>query len=147
MKLKTAALAASLVLVGCASGPPGFGGRPQAASAQADAAGPTSAEIEAHRQRMESLRQRMATAQTAQEREALRAEHHQLMQEGAALQGGMRMGMGPARGMGPGASTSGTTSGDPMARGMRTDSGPTLGRYEGWDRMTIEQQIEKSPGP
>jgi outer membrane murein-binding lipoprotein Lpp len=149
MRFTLAALAVPLALAGCASGFPGFGGGHHAASSRGTAAGPTSAEIEAHQQRMQSLRQRMAAAQTEQEREALRAEHQQLMQEGAAMGGprgrGMGMGMGP--GMGPGASSSGTTTGSATGRGSSAEANPNQRSDEGLDRFTIEREVERSPGP
>lgn len=136
MRLNLAVWAAPLVLAGCASGFPGFGGH-HAASARAGGAGPSSAEMQAHREQMQALQQRMAAAQTEQERDAIRAEHGRLMQEGAAMEGrmgpGMMGGMGH-RGRGPG-------------MGMGSASGTTSQNPEALDPQTVEREVERSPGP
>lgn len=57
--------------------------------------GPMSmADMEAHMKAMQAMHEKMAGAKTAQERQALLAEHMKLMQQGMAMMGGMRGGMG-----------------------------------------------------
>jgi len=59
------------------------------------AAGPMSmADMDAHMKAMQAMHEKMAAAKTAQERQALMAEHMKLMQQGMAMMGGMRGGMG-----------------------------------------------------
>lgn len=78
------------------------------------------------RQEREEYRARMRSAATAEEREQIRNEHHERMQERAREQGmtlpempperGMGRGMGPGSGMGPG---TGMGPGSGMGKGSR----------------------------
>lgn len=78
-----------------------------AASAPAIPAAPpaapdSTAAVQAHMKAMRDLHDRMLQARTPKQREALMAEHRQLMQEGMALMGAMRPGGMGGMGAGPG---------------------------------------------
>ncbi|TPG04954.1 hypothetical protein EAH75_02195 [Rhodanobacter glycinis] len=94
----------------------------------------TPAERRAYRDQMRNLK-------TAQEREALRKQHHEQMQKRAAERGmrlpdmppGQGAGMGPGGGMGRGA---GMGPGGGMGPGM----GPGAGMRQGTQQQTMQQQ-------
>jgi hypothetical protein len=65
----------------------------QGASAPAPAA-ERMAGMDAHMKAMQAMHDKMATARTPEERQALMAEHMKLMQDGMAMMGGMGPGMG-----------------------------------------------------
>jgi hypothetical protein len=57
---------------------------------------PDMATMDKHMQAMRAMHDKMASAKTAAEREALMAEHMKLMQEGMSMMGGMAPGKAPA---------------------------------------------------
>lgn len=105
------AATAALGLAGCAQTPPGHSAHHPGASAAAPAQPMPMARMDEHMKAMRVMHDRMARAKTPEERNALMAEHHKLMQEGMGMMGGMGPGgMGGMMGnmQGPG--------GDPAAR-------------------------------
>jgi hypothetical protein len=111
IRLLLAAIAA-LGLAGCAQTPPGHSAHhPGASAAAAPGQAMPMARMDEHMKAMRGMHDRMARAKTPEERSALMAEHHKLMQEGMGMMGGMGPGgMGGMMGnmQGPG--------GDPAAR-------------------------------
>ena len=57
---------------------------------------PDMAMMDKHRKAMQAMHEKMASAKTPAEREALMAEHMKLMQEGMSMMGGMAPGKAPA---------------------------------------------------
>jgi hypothetical protein len=105
------AATAALGLAGCAQVPPRHAAYHTGAAAPAPGQGMPMARMDEHMKTMRTMHDRMARAKTPEERNALMAEHHKLMQEGMAMMGGMGPGgMGGMMGnmQGPG--------GDPAAR-------------------------------
>lgn len=104
------AATAALGLVGCAQTPPGHAAHHPGASTPATGPAMPMARMDEHMKAMRTMHDRMARAKTAEERNALMAEHHKLMQDGMGMMGGMGPGMGSMMGnmQGPG--------GDPAAR-------------------------------
>lgn len=101
----------ALGLAGCAQTPPGHAAHHPGASATAPAQAMPMARMDEHMKAMRTMHDRMARAKTPEERNALMAEHHKLMQDGMGMMGGMGPGgMGGMMGnmQGPG--------GDPAAR-------------------------------
>lgn len=72
------------------------------------------ARMDEHMTAMRGMHERMAGARTAEERNALMAEHHKLMQDGMGMMGGM--GPVPRRGMGGMMDSPGPMGDDPAAR-------------------------------
>ena len=103
------AATAALGLAGCAQVPPRHAAHHAGAPAPAPGQGMPMARMDEHMKTMRTMHDRMARAKIPEERNALMAEHHKLMQEGMAMMGGMG-GMGGMMGnmQGPG--------GDPAAR-------------------------------
>lgn len=105
------AATAALGLAGCAQFPPRHTAYHAGASAPAPGQGMPMARMDEHMKAMRTMHDRMTRAKTPEERNALMAEHHKLMQEGMAMMGGMGPGsMGGMMGnmQGPGV--------DPAAR-------------------------------
>jgi hypothetical protein len=100
------AATAALGLAGCAQTPPGHSAHHPGASAAAPGQPMPMARMDEHMKAMRTMHDRMARAKTPEERNALMAEHHKLMQEGMAMMGGMGGMMGKMQGPG----------GDPAAR-------------------------------
>ncbi|MGC1172560.1 hypothetical protein [Polaromonas sp.] len=102
------AATAALGLAGCAEFPPRHAAYHAGASAPAPGQGMPMARMDEHMKTMRIMHDRVASAKTPEERNALMVEHHKLMQEGMAMMGGMgpggRMGMGGMMGnmQGPG---------------------------------------------
>ena len=117
------AVTATLGLAGCAGPYRHMGNQGPAAMAPGQAmpmAGPGGpmARMDDHMTAMRVMHDRMSRARTPEERSALMAEHHKLMQDGMGMMGGMGPsgmggmgGMGGMMGSGPGPMAS-----DPMAR-------------------------------
>ncbi len=104
------AATAALGLAGCAQVPPRHAAYHAGASAPAPGQGMPMARMDEHMKTMRTMHDRMVRAKTPEERNALMAEHHKLMQEGMGMMGGMGPGgMGGMMGnmQGPG--------GDPAA--------------------------------
>jgi hypothetical protein len=102
-------LAATTVLglAGCAQTPPDHAAHHPGASTPTARPAMPMARMDEHMKTMRTMHDRMARAKTPEERNALMAEHHKLMQEGMGMMGGM--GPGGMSGMqGPGT--------DPAAR-------------------------------
>jgi outer membrane murein-binding lipoprotein Lpp len=107
MKLAIAALAASLVLAGCATDPKGdehAAHHPPGAAAAAPA--PAPGQMDSMMKSMQDMHDRLMAAKTPEERARLMQEHMKLMQDGMAMMGRMRggkggMGMGGGMSMGP----------------------------------------------
>jgi len=101
----------ALGLAGCAQFPPRHAAHHPGASAPAPGQAMPVARMDEHMKAMRSMHDRMTRAKTPEERNALMAEHHKLMQDGMGMMGGMGPGgMGGMMGnmQGPG--------GDPAAR-------------------------------
>lgn len=115
IRLVSILAAAALGLAGCAQFPPRHAAHHPGASAPAPGQGMPMARMDEHMKAMRTMHDRMAGAKTPEERSALMAEHHKLMQEGMAMMGGMGPGasggMGGMMGPGPGPMAS-----DPAAR-------------------------------
>ena len=114
------ALAGALVLAltACAQNPGARRGPDHAAHHPSRAAGASApsaeqmAMMDAQMKAMREMHERMAGARTPEERQALMAEHHALMQRGMAMMDGMGSGaMGGMGGMGGGAGRSGGMGG------------------------------------
>jgi hypothetical protein len=102
---------AALGLSGCAQTPPGHAAHHPGASTPAAGPAMPMARMDEHMKSMRSMHDRMARAKTPEERNALMAEHHKLMQDGMGMMGGMGPGgMGGMMGNMPG------PGGDPAAR-------------------------------
>lgn len=106
------AASAALGLSGCAQISRGHAAHHPGASAPAAGQAMPMARMDEHMTAMRAMHERLARARTPEERNALMAEHHKLMQEGMGMMGGMGPG-GMGGMMGPGA---GPMAGDPAAR-------------------------------
>jgi hypothetical protein len=101
----------ALGLAGCAQTPSRHAAHHPGASAPAPGQAMPMARMDEHMKAMRTMHDRMTRAKTPEERSALMAEHHKLMQDGMGMMGGMGPGgMGGMMGnmQGPG--------GDPAAR-------------------------------
>lgn len=111
------AATAALGLAGCAQVPPRHAGYPAGASAPAPGQGMPMARMDEHMKTMRTMHDRVTRAKTPEERNALMAENHKLMQEGMAMMGGMGPGtMGGMGGMGGMMGNMQGPGGDPAAR-------------------------------
>lgn len=100
------AATAALGLAGCAQFPPRHAAHHPDASAPTAGPAMPMARMDEHMKAMRAMHDRMARAKTPEERNALMAEHHKLMQEGMGMMGGMGGMMGNMQGPG----------GDPVMR-------------------------------
>ena len=109
------AATATLGLGGCAQISRGHAAHHPGMSPPTAAQAMPMARMDEHMTAMRAMHDRMARASTPEERNALVAEHHKLMQEGMGMMGGMGPGGAGGMGgmMGPGA---GPMAGDPAAR-------------------------------
>jgi len=83
------AAATTLGLAGCAQTPPDHAAHHPAASTPTAGPAMPMARMDEHMKTMRTMHDRMARAKTPEERNALMAEHHKLMQEGMGMMGGM----------------------------------------------------------
>lgn len=106
-RFRTLAVAATLAAVSAASfaqddqhkahHPAGAASAAMPAPATGKPAGmPDMAMMDKHMKTMQAMHDKMASAKTQAEREALMAEHMKLMQEGMSMMGGMAPGKAPA---------------------------------------------------
>ena len=106
-RFRTLAVAATLAAVSAASfaqddqhkahPPAGAASAAMPAPATGKPAGmPDMAMMDKHMKTMQAMHDKMASAKTQAEREALMAEHMKLMQEGMSMMGGMAPGKAPA---------------------------------------------------
>jgi hypothetical protein len=106
------AAAALLGLAGCAHPPHGHMAL-HAGAAAVPGQGMPMARMDEHMTAMRAMHERVARARTPEERNALMAEHHRLMQDGMGMMGGM----GGANGcMGGMMGRPGAMAGDPATR-------------------------------
>ncbi|MDO8386757.1 MAG: hypothetical protein Q7T13_10175 [Polaromonas sp.] len=108
------AATAALGLAGCAQTPHGHAAHHPGASAPAAGQAMPMARMDDHMSAMRAMHERVARTRTPEERNALMAEHHKLMQEGMGMMGGM--GPGAKGGMGGMMGNPGAMAGDPAAR-------------------------------
>lgn len=101
------ATTAALGLSGCAQPPLDHAAHQPGASAPAPGQAMPMTRMDEHMKTMQAMHDRMARAKTPEERKALMAEHHKLMQDGMTMMDGMGPG-GKGNMQGPG--------GDPAAR-------------------------------
>ena len=151
--ISIAAVAATLGLAGCAQTRYGhMAHHPGAAAAATGQAMPMAgpggpmARMDDHMTAMRAMHDRMSRARTPEERNALIAEHHKLMQDGMGMMGGMGPGgPGGMGGMGPGGMGgmggmmgpgTGPAAGDPAARQQWMEK-----RMEMMEEM-MEQMLE-----
>lgn len=95
MKLALAALGASLLLAGCATGPTAAehaAHHPPGAVTQSPGR-PTPGQMDSMMKSMQEMHDKMMAAKTPEERAALMQEHRKAMQGGMAMMGRMRGGM------------------------------------------------------
>lgn len=104
----------ALGLAGCAQTPPRHAAHHPGASAPAPGQAMPMARMDEHMKAMRSMHDRMTRAKTPEERNALMAEHHKLMQDGMGMMGGM--GPGGMGGMGGMMGNMQGSGGDPAAR-------------------------------
>lgn len=111
------AATAALGLAGCAPMPTGHAAHHPGASAPAAGQAMPMARMDDHMTAMRAMHERVARARTPEERNALMAEHHKLMQDGMGMMGGMGPGAkGGMGGMGGMMGNPGAMAGDPAAR-------------------------------
>ena len=108
------AATAALGLAGCAQTPPGHSAHHPGASVAAPGQPMPMARMDEHMKAMRTMHERMARAKTPEERNALMAEHHKLMQDGMGMMSGM--GPGGMAGMGGMMGNMQGPGGDPAAR-------------------------------
>lgn len=84
------ATAAALGLAGCAQSPIDHAAHQAGASAPGPGQAKPIAHMDEHMKAMRAMHERMSRAKTAEERKALMAEHHKLMQESMAMMGNMQ---------------------------------------------------------
>jgi hypothetical protein len=132
------AATAALGLTGCAQNPPGHAAHHPGASTSAPGQGMPMARMDEHMKTMHTMHERMARAKTAEERNALTAEHHKLMQEGMGMMGGL--GPGPKGGMG-GMMGNVQGPGDPAARQQMMEK-----RMEMMQSM-MQMMMDRLPAP
>lgn len=94
------ATAATLGLAGCAQTPTDHAAHHPGASAAAPGQPMPMVRMDEHMKAMRTMHDRMTRAKTPEERSALMAEHHKLMQESMSMMGGMGGMMGNMQGPG-----------------------------------------------